>query len=217
MSVSTEDFLKHIYMIKYDMGQKVSSSMLAGRLTVSNAAITDMSRKMSEKGWIRYEKYKEITLTPKGRKEALRIIRRHRLWETFLHEVLGMSRDEVHLEAERLEHSSSDELMHRIDKYLGRPAYNPLGEPIPGNQPDIQDQQRHQLLAESDPGEYLISRLKPKSDELARFFLEAGLFTGTPVTIKEVMREDRSLKVNVKGRDLVLSPFISSHIMVTRK
>ena len=131
MSVSTENFIKSIYLLKSDYGLKANSSNLSKQLNISHAAVTDMSRKLAIKGWIVYEKYKEITLTPDGEKMALNIIRRHRLWELFLSSVLNIPVTKVHQEAEILEHQTSDFLIDKIDEYLGKPNFDPHGDPIP--------------------------------------------------------------------------------------
>jgi len=102
MSISKEDFLKTIYQITFDEKIKVTSSELARRLGISNAAVTDMARKLSDKGLINYIKYKAITLTSKGKKLAVSVIRKHRLWETFLNKVLNIPNHSVHQEAEML-------------------------------------------------------------------------------------------------------------------
>ena len=104
MSVSQEDFLKTIYHIIFDEESEATASELAKRLSISNAAVTDMAKKMSAQGSITYVKYKAITLTAKGKKRAVDLIRKHRIWETFLHRVLGFSSESVHKEAELLEH-----------------------------------------------------------------------------------------------------------------
>ena len=130
MSVSTENFLKAIFHFQNE-GLEANSSRMAKKLGISNAAVTDMAKKLSRQKLIIYQKYKGLKLTEKGRTLAVSIIRRHRLWELFLHDVLGLSWAEVHDEAEMLEHQTSNFLIEKIDKYLGHPEFDPHGAPIP--------------------------------------------------------------------------------------
>lgn len=129
-SVSVENIVKAIYS-SHTLGENVKTGTLAEKLNVSAAAITDISRKLSAKGIIDYEKYKGLSLTMKGRRIALNVIRKHRLWETFLHETLGLSLTETHDEAENLEHQTSDFLADKLSEYLGHPDKDPHGQEIP--------------------------------------------------------------------------------------
>ncbi len=129
-SVSVENIVKAIYS-SHTLGENVKTGTLAKKLNVSAAAITDISRKLSAKGIIDYEKYKGLSLTMKGRRIALNVIRKHRLWETFLHETLDLSLTEIHDEAEHLEHQTSDFLADKISEYLGHPNKDPHGQEIP--------------------------------------------------------------------------------------
>jgi DtxR family Mn-dependent transcriptional regulator len=131
ITISKEDYLKEIYKIAIDNDSNVSTANLAEKLSVTNAATSDMAKKLAKAGYIIYEKYKGIRLTTRGKKEALKIIRRHRLWESFLIETLGLNWGEVHEEAEKLEHQTSDFLIDKIDEYLDYPQFDPHGEPIP--------------------------------------------------------------------------------------
>ena len=120
----------------------MSTAFLADKLEVSNAASTDMVKRLNTQGLLRYEKYKGVELTDQGEKLALRTIRRHRLWETFLINTLGLSWSEVHEEAEVLEHQTSDFLIDKIDQFLDYPEFDPHGDPIPskdGKIPEIPD------------------------------------------------------------------------------
>lgn len=132
MSVSIDNFLKNIYLLNQETAGAVTSSNLAGRLEISVAAVTDMARKLGKQGVVDYKPYKALQLTRQGDEQALKIIRKHRLWELFLHEVLGLDLLSVHQEAERLEHHTSDDLMNHISRFLGHPDFDPHGDPIPG-------------------------------------------------------------------------------------
>ena len=127
---SVEDYIKSIFKLE-SSGEKVTTSALARHLGVGDGSVTDMVKKLSERKLIHYEPYQGVRLTESGRRMAMKTVRRHRLWEMFLVKYLGYSWDEIHDEAERLEHATSDELERRIDKALGRPKFDPHGDPIP--------------------------------------------------------------------------------------
>ena len=129
-NVSQEDYLTAIYRNLDDAGE-IKPNLLASKLNISNAAVTDMLRKLSRDGFVDYQKYKSIKLTGEGEAYAKNMLRRHRIWEVFLHQTLGMSWDKVHDEAENLEHSSSDEIINRLEEFLEFPEVDPHGYPIP--------------------------------------------------------------------------------------
>ena len=127
---STEDYIKGIYHLQVDR-DNVPTSVLAKHLRIADGSVTDMLKKLSGKNLINYEPYRGVNLTPAGRKLALTLLRRHRLWEMFLVEFLSYTWDEVHDEAEKFEHVISEELERRLDKVLGYPKVDPHGDPIP--------------------------------------------------------------------------------------
>ena len=130
-SSSVGDYLKAVWELAVDSGSAASTKSVATRLSVSPASVTNMFARLQEMGLVRYERYRGATLTERGRKEALRLVRRHRLIETFLLEHLGYDWQEVHDEAERLEHAVSDGFTERLAELLGHPDYDPHGDPIP--------------------------------------------------------------------------------------
>jgi DtxR family Mn-dependent transcriptional regulator len=129
-SVSEENYIKSIYHLQ-QQNELVNTNTLAEKLQSKAASVTDMLKKLDEKKLVQYQPYKGFKLNEKGSKVALGIVRRHRLWEYFLCEKLGMAWDEVHSIAEELEHVSSDELIKRLDEFLNRPQFDPHGDPIP--------------------------------------------------------------------------------------
>ena len=129
-NISQEDYLTAIYRNLNDTGE-IKPNLLASKLEISNAAVTDMLRKLSRDGFVDYKKYKSIKLTNEGESYAKNMLRRHRIWEVFLNKTLGMSWDKVHDEAEKLEHSSSDELINLLEEFLDYPEVDPHGYPIP--------------------------------------------------------------------------------------
>jgi len=129
-SENIENYLKNIFKIQEEEG-RVTTTSLSHRLQISAASVSEMIRKLAEEGHVKHTPYKGVQLTVEGRKKALRIIRRHRLWELFLVEVLKYDWDEIDEEAERLEHMTSERLEQRIDQILGYPSRDPHGHAIP--------------------------------------------------------------------------------------
>ncbi len=216
MSVSKEDFIKAIYQIK-DNGDKANSTAIANRLQISNAAVTDMSKKLSAKGLVVYEKYRELSLTNRGRLDALKVIRKHRLWETFLHRILGLSSGEIHHEAELLEHQTSDFLLQKIDNYLNHPEFDPHGDPIPdenGQMPKLKD---HVLLSSADNGLYSIVRILPLRYDQHEFFNQNQIVLGSPVNVLMQFKDDDAILIEIQDRKIVLNNGLSKKIFVIKK
>lgn len=215
MSVSTENFIKSIYKIKVDEQSRVTTTRLAEMLNISKAAISDMARKLGDENYIIYEPYKEIELTAKGRSMALNVIRKHRLWESFLHEVFGLNTVEVHREAEELEHKTSDFLSNKIEEYLNFPAYDPHGDPIPdrfGNMPV--EKEFNNLHQGTENTTYEISRLNIASDEMAEFFKLNKLEVGTKIKLVKKLHADDSIFIESGNMRIVISKFIGNNIFI---
>ena len=163
LSEHVENYLKGIYELESQRG-KVSTSLLSERLRVSSASVTEMIQRLAEDRMVDYTPYRGVALTEDGRRHALRIIRRHRLWELFLVEVLKFNWDEIHDEAERLEHIMSDRLEERIDAVLGHPRIDPHGHVIPSPEGLISAED-HPLLCDVEAGSVVMDarqRFKPR-------------------------------------------------------
>lgn len=215
ISLSKENFLKRIYSNE-EKGLKFSSpSYMADALHVSNAAITDMARKLSVEGLVFHQLYKGISLTETGRQEALKVIRRHRLWESFLMNTLQLNWSEVHIEAENLEHHSSDVLIDKIDEYLGFPAFDPHGAPIPdrvGKMPDRADLQK--LSDISMPGYYRVARVLDEDSVALDHLGRIGIFPDTEIKIIEKMDIDNGIVIFLHNKEIVISEMITNIILV---
>ena len=131
LTQSEENYLKAVYTLSEEFGESVSTNLLAEKIESKPSSVTDMIKKLSEKDLISYQKYQGCTLTEEGRKKALLIIRKHRLWEVFLVEKLKFGWEEVHEVAEQLEHIQSPKLINQLDALLGFPTHDPHGDPIP--------------------------------------------------------------------------------------
>lgn len=199
-TISKEDYLKAIYSIANANDSVVTTSEVAEKLDVSKAATSEMVQKLSGLGYLNHERYRGVTLTEEGRRAALNIIRRHRIWELFLKDVLGLTWSEVHDEAELLEHSTSEFLIEKLDAYLGYPSFDPHGEPIPdrdGNMPAVP---ALLPLAKCEPGKsYLLAKVFDESAELMNFFSGIGLALNVRVTVRSRLAYDNSTIVIIDG------------------
>src|SRR5688572_9062702 len=138
LSFTEENYLKTIYRLSEDGSKAVLTNEIAESMSTKAASVTDMVKKLSVKNMIGYEKYYGVTITKQGKSEALLVIRKHRLWETFLVEKLNFSWDEVHDVAEQLEHIQSPLLIEKLDEFLGFPTADPHGHPIPDKNGKVQ-------------------------------------------------------------------------------
>ncbi len=216
-SISKEDYLKTLYVLSSDAEPKVSTLAIANRLGVSNAATSEMAKKLGEFGLVKYVKYKGVELTRKGEKSALEVIRRHRLWELFLMETLNLTWNEVHEEAEKLEHNSSSFLIDQIDNYLDFPKFDPHGDPIPdsnGKMPKMPDNVR---LKDADVGgAYRIVRVDHRHKELVDYFLKLKLKLNQKIELVDRLDFDRSVSVKLDGVSHTFSEKIAGMLYVSK-
>lgn len=185
-SKAIEDYLKCIYKLEdpevADKG--VHTSAIANRLSVAQASVSNMIKKLSEQGYVEYAPYYGVSLTETGRQVALQMIRRHRVIEQYLVECLDYSWDEVDAEAEVLEHAVSDKLVNAMWEALGRPSHDPHGSPIPDESGVILPQNLLPLSEFSEGSQVQLARIKNRSPDELRYLSSIGLTMGVEVTIK---------------------------------
>ena len=197
VSPTIEDYLKAIYKLQKRQ-ERVTTSAIAERLGVSDATVTSMIKKLAKEKFLKHISYHGVVLTDKGEKIAIGVIRKHRLVELFLKEVLGLEWDKVHVEAEKLEHVISDEILKRMDHVLGYPTIDPHGDPIPTGEGKMESAERNQCLADTEVGDaVVISRVSDDDPEKLRFMAELGLFPKVVlhVTDKSPFEGDISIKI----------------------
>ena len=175
LSAVAQDYLKVIWNAQEWSLDKVSTKMLAEKLGVSASTASESIRKLAEQGLVDHEKYGAVTLTESGRRAALAMVRRHRLLEAFLVKELGYSWDEVHDEAEVLEHAVSDRLVARIDAKLGFPQRDPHGDPIPGSDGRVPTPPARQLWSCDDGDAGTVARISDADPEMLRYFDSIGI------------------------------------------
>lgn len=218
VSVATENFLKTIYSLDNSEGKNTRPGSVARQLGITNAAATDMARKLSARNLVDYTKYRELKLTPEGEKMALGVIRKHRLWETFLHRVFGLTMHEIHREAEQLEHFTSDFMTEKLSLFLGHPTTDPHGDPIPDASGIIGSAHAETLpLSQAAEGEnYKVTRLQGSDEEYFDFCHQNNIKINTVIRILNRYPNNRMTEVAVKNRKLLLHEDLASTIAVSK-
>ena len=211
---SEEDYLKAIYALSIN-DKGASTNALANHLTMKASSITDMLKKLSDKGWVNYEKYKGASLNLNGKIIALSIVRKHRLWETFLVNKLNFKWDEVHEIAEQLEHIKSNELVDRLDDFLGNPKFDPHGDPIPNKDHEITDSRKRSYLSEVEINkEVIIIGVKDSSAQLLQYLEKENMILGKNIIVLEIHDFDKSLRISINGKELNISERVAQNVLV---
>lgn len=215
MTVSIENFLKAIYRQSKLSVADTRLSTIAGLLNITNAATTDMARNLAKKNLVNYTKYKPLSLTAKGLNMALNVIRKHRLWESFLYKTLNLSLHEIHREAEQLEHQTSDFLAEKIENYLGYPAIDPHGDPIPALNGEIKSGSSQILLSEAEEGNmYEISRLFSSEKDFFDFCMSNHIAIGSNIWVEKQYSSNRMTEVKINQNKILLNEDFTNIIYV---
>jgi len=195
-----ENYLKAIYHLEHEFQGEVSTNAISERMETKPSSVTDMVQKLAEKKVLSYKKYKGTILTPKGKKIAANIIRKHRLWEVFLVEKLKFQWDEVHEIAEQLEHIQSDELIERLDKFLGSPDFDPHGDPIPDPDGYVKNTEK-KLLSELQKNQRGVCvGVKETTPDFLQYLDKKKISIGTKITVLGKEFFDGSMVIQV-GKD----------------
>jgi DtxR family transcriptional regulator, Mn-dependent transcriptional regulator len=198
ISSTVEDYLKAFLRIE-DMNEKASTSRVARHLDVADASVTDMLRKLQKAGLLEYKPYYGATLTKEGRMVALKILRRHRLIELFLHQIMGYGWEQVHEEAEKLEHVVSDFFVERVDALLNHPVKDPHGEIIPDAQ-GFRGRQEDICLADAAIGDYTVRRVVNGNPEFLAYLEKENLFPASTFSLLEKAPFQGPLKLLLTGK-----------------
>lgn len=214
LTTTEENYIKALLRISVEGDGEAGTNQLAARLEVRPATVTDMVKKLSEKNLVDYKRYGKIKLTEKGRTKATEIVRKHRLWETFLYEKLEFSWDEVHDVAEQLEHIQSDKLIEQLDKFLGYPEFDPHGDSIPkANEEFVQEDRKS--LADSKVGiAYAVIAVKDNSQEFLQYASRLGLTINSELTVIEHFTFDNSLAISIQGDTINVSKKVAENIYI---
>ena len=216
LTAPAEDCLKAVYELeRASAGAAVTTNDLAHRLALAAASVTGMVKRLAGQGLIDHARYRGVRLTEEGRRTALRTLRRHRVIESYLVSALGFSWDRVHAEAERLEHSASDELVDRMAAALGDPAVDPHGAPIPTRDGGIVEGPAGRALSELAPGERgHVARVEDEDPDQLRYLATLGIRPGVEFELVERAPFGGPLTVNVGGAARQVGPALAEHIVV---
>ena len=215
LSQAEEKYLKAIYQRSESSQKAVSTNALAEALRTSPAAVTDMIRRLHEKGLVVHQKYQGVNISATGKTYALQIIRKHFLWEVFLVDKLKLGWDEVHEIAEQLEHIQSPLLIERLDELLGHPAYSPHGKPIPNAQGELHRKARVVLTDMEVGSNGVIIAVKEGTPQFLQYLSKRGIYLGAKVSIIEKIPFDQSMDISIDHLPKVnISQKVSDNLFV---
>jgi DtxR family Mn-dependent transcriptional regulator len=215
ISQTEENYLKAIFKIAEREGKSVPTNAIAASMNTAAASVTDMLKRLAEKQLISYEKYRGVLLSPDGHRLAITLIRKHRLWETFLVNKLGFPWEEVHELAEQLEHIQGDALTTRLDNFLGHPRFDPHGHPIPDANGNWQHVDQTSLAALMPGEKGRVSNVADDSTVFLQYLNRVGLKLGSELEVLERFSYDNSLRVLINGSETILSEKACQHLFVS--
>lgn len=214
---AVEDYLKTIYQIQSEEG-RATTKEIADRLEVTPASVTGMLKKLAatKPPLVFYRKHQGVVLSPEGEQVALEILRHHRLLEQFLHQILGYEWEDVHDEADRLEHVISEEFEERIAEAMGNPSHDPHGDPIPTRELQILDSPQTPLSDLRKGSWAVIHRVQDRDPELLKYLSEIGMIPGAHLVVLEYSPFDQNLRLQVEGQaeQVILGPQVTCQIFV---
>lgn len=214
LTTTEENYIKALLRISSEGDGEAGTNQLAARLDVRPATVTDMVKKLKEKSLVDYKRYGKIRLTDQGRSKATEIIRKHRLWETFLFEKLEFSWDEVHEVAEQLEHVQSEKLIDQLDKYLGYPKFDPHGDIIPQANEEFQLEVRDSLLESVAGNTYTVIAVKDNSPDFLQYASRLGLIINSEVLVIEHFNFDGSISISIDNKTINISQKVAENIYI---
>jgi DtxR family Mn-dependent transcriptional regulator len=216
LTAPAEDYLKVIYEIERS-GAAAGTNDIAGQLEIAPASVSGMIRRLANQGLVKHERYHGVRLTPAGRSAALRTLRRHRILECYLTQILGYQWDRVHDEAERLEHTASDELIDRMAKALGDPTVDPHGAPIPTRDGTV-DERRHRSLADLVVGDRArVVRMADEDGDFLRYLGDLGITPGADVEVSARAPFDGPLTVKIGRATHAVGSAAAARVYVRRR
>lgn len=214
MTHSEENYIKGVFHLSQGGKKAISTNALAGQMQTKPSSVTDMVKRLSDKGLVHYKKYQGVRLTQQGTRQALKVIRKHRLWEAFLVEKLDFSWDEVHEIAEQLEHIESEKLIDRLDALLDFPEYDPHGDPIPDKDGNFKTREKKLLSNMPVPSQAICVGVRDSSAPFLKFLDRNHIALGREIQILEKEPYDDSMHLQIGGHTLRISHQIASNLYV---
>ena len=199
LTYTEENYLKAIFQLQEDEKGKISTNSIVERLSTTPATVSDMLQKLSAKKMVNYLKYYGVSLTASGKKKAVNVVRKHRLWELFLYEKLGFNWDEVHEIAEQLEHIQSDVLVQKLYDFLDKPKTDPHGDPIPDEDGVFPDLNAIPLAVVDPKKEAVVIGVSDHRPDFLQYLQKIGLNIGKRLNILEVISFDKSMDITIEG------------------
>ena len=216
MTRSEENYLKTIFHLGGGDSKSITTNAIAEQMETKPSSVTDMAKKLSEKGLVDYVRYQGVSLTAVGVKTALSIIRKHRLWEVFLVKKLDFTWDEVHEVAEQLEHIQSDKLIHQLDKFLGYPKTDPHGDPIPDEEGNIEKIEKKVLAELQQEDEGICVGVDDSSSAFLKYLDKLDISLGNKIKVIEKEAFDNSMVIQVEENTISISSLASKNIYVRK-
>jgi len=216
LTQAEENYLKSIYSLEISSSKNVSTTLLAKKMKTKASSVTDMIKKLAEKNLVDYKKYKGVTLTKSGNTIAVKIVRKHRLWEVFLVNKLDYNWDEVHEIAEQLEHIKSHSLIDRLDKYLEFPTHDPHGDPIPDKDGNIEHHKNVMLSSIQIGDSCVVIGVKDSSTSFLNFLDNSNIRLGSTIKINSIEDFDNSMNIESNESSFSISHQISKNLFVKK-
>ncbi len=215
VSATEENYLKALLKLTFESEvNEAGTNELAGLLALKPATVNDMLKKLKEKQLVEYEKYGKITLSPQGKKIAIEVLRKHRLWETFLYKKLNFTWDEVHEVAEQLEHIQSVKLIDKLDEFLGFPEFDPHGEPIPDSKGEMKQNIKNNLSEVKAGNSCRMVSVKDNSSSFLQYVDKVGLAINSQIRVVSKQEYDALMVIDVGGKTSIVSQKFAENIYV---
>mgnify|MGYP000956112542 CR=1 FL=1 len=215
-TLSEENYLKAIYHLGKQGTEAVSTNAIAEKIDSKASSVTDMVKKLADKNLAHYIKYQGVSLTNEGRLAAASVIRKHRLWEVFLVEKLNFTWDEVHDVAEQLEHIKSLKLVNELDSFLGFPAHDPHGDPIPDMDGNYALRKSVNILEMQTGNEGVLAQVKDSSDMFLKYLNKNNLALGDAIKVLDFEPFDDSVTIQTKTKQIIISKEVAKNLYLSQ-
>lgn len=215
VTLSEENYLKAIYHLEKQGNEAVSTNAIAEQMDTKASSVTDMVKKLAEKDFANYVKYQGVSLTQLGRLTATSVIRKHRLWETFLVNKLNFSWDEVHDIAEQLEHIKSEKLIDRLNDFLEYPTHDPHGDPIPDKEGNYIKINSKSILDIETGSQGVLTTVKDSSDVFLKYLNKNDLALGDKIKVIDFEPFDDSFTIETKSKTLTISKHVAENLYLS--
>ena len=214
LSQSEENYLKSIYHLSVKETKGISTNAIAEKMNTKASSVTDMIKRLSEKELVLYKKYQGVRLSEEGKKIAISIVRKHRLWECFLVEKLHFSWDEVHDIAEELEHIKSERLIDKLDEFLEHPTIDPHGDPIPDKDGNITTSVKVKLSALKENAVSELVTVKDATDEFLKYLNKKSISIGVKVRVVSWEPFDKTMTIEIEEKQFTITEEIAERLLV---